>query len=42
MTTTPIPACPESLNDLLKKARRKTLILEVADRAKFVLAPVVD
>ncbi len=40
MKTTPVPARAKSLNDMLKKARRKTLILEAADGAKFVLAPV--
>lgn len=40
MKTTPVPARAKTVNDLLKKARRKTLILEAADGAKFVLAPV--
>ena len=40
MKTTPVPARAKTVNDLLKKARRKTIILEAADGAKFVLAPV--
>ena len=42
MKTTSVSARAKSVNDLLKKARRQTLILEAADGARFVLAPLGD
>lgn len=42
MKTTAVSARAKSVNDLLKKARRKTLILEAADGSRYVLAPLGD
>ena len=42
MKTTAVSARARSVNDLLKKACRKTLILEAADGSRFVLAPLGD
>lgn len=35
-----VPAQSKTLNDLLRKARRKTVILEATDGRRFVLAPL--
>ena len=40
MKTTAVSSRAKSVNDLLKKARRKTLILEAADGSRYVLAPL--
>ena len=42
MRTIPVSARAKTLNDLLKKARRKSLILESSDGHRFVLASLED
>ena len=42
MKTTAVSSRAKSVNDLLRKARRKTLVLEAADGSRFVLAPLGD
>ena len=42
MRTIPVPARARTLNELLKKARRKSLILESADGHRFVLASLEE
>jgi PHD/YefM family antitoxin component YafN of YafNO toxin-antitoxin module len=40
--TIPVPARSRTLNELLKKARRKSLILESTDGHRFVLASLEE
>ena len=40
MTTISVPARAKTVNALLKKARRRSLILQSSDGRRFVLAPV--
>ena len=40
MKTIAVPARTKSLNDLLKKARNKSIVLESHDGRRFVLAPI--
>ena len=40
MKTIAIPARTKTLNDLFKKARNKSLILQSHDGRRFVLAPI--
>ena len=42
MRTIPVPARARTLNELLKKARRKSLILESTDGHRFVLASLEE
>jgi PHD/YefM family antitoxin component YafN of YafNO toxin-antitoxin module len=42
MKIIPVSARAKTLNDLLKKARRKSLILESSDGHRFVLASLED
>ena len=42
MRTIPVPARARALNELLKKARRKSLILESTDGHRFVLASLEE
>ena len=42
MNSVPIPIKSKVLNDLLKKARRRSIILEAADGQRFVLASLND
>jgi len=42
MRTIPVPARARILNELLKKARHKSLILEATDGRRFVLASLED
>lgn len=42
MRTIPVPARARTLNELLKKARHKSLILESNDGHRFVLASLED
>jgi len=42
MNTLPVPIDSKALNDLLKKARRHSVILEAADGQRFVLASLEE
>ena len=42
MRTIPVPARAKTLNELLKKARHKSLILESTDGQRFVLASLEE
>ena len=42
MKTVTVSARARALNDLLKKARRKEVILESSDGQRFVLASIAD
>jgi hypothetical protein len=42
MKPVPVPSTSKALNNLLKKARRRHVILESADGERFVLASISD